>query len=188
MTGRPLKHKSNLLSNLGKWAGVKKPKVAPEPDENDAAGKKIPEHKGPPPVWELAAQFFVHHSPEPFLEESVNEAPAVEADINMISLDATDPQTPPTSVNDRNFMPYVEDVEDEEDGDGICGGGGSIDEQAGDSNGGSLGGARGDKKDSQWKLPSVEAEHMAHEHISAILHPKINDGIGHKDPGLDLFL
>lgn len=48
--------------------------------------------------------------------------------------------------------------------------------------------AHDDQKDQRWKLPTIEAAHTAHSRIKAILRPQRDNGVGHKDPGLDLLL
>ena len=48
--------------------------------------------------------------------------------------------------------------------------------------------AHDDQKDQRWKPPTIEAAHTAHSRIKAILRPQRDNGVGHKDPGLDLLL
>ncbi|GLB45359.1 hypothetical protein LshimejAT787_2200220 [Lyophyllum shimeji] len=61
------------------------------------------------------------------------------------------------------------------------------DEEAGDSDREGEGNAQDDEKQPRW-LPTVEAAQIAHKQLDGILNPRQDNGIGHKDPKLDLLL
>jgi hypothetical protein len=93
-----------------------------------------------------------------------------------------------------NAMPSQVENDDTLSGDNISLGGYSTDQQEDDagnsdhSNHDSTQDAQDNMKDQQWKAPTVEAACKVHMKIKDILHPRQNNGKGHKDPKLDLLL
>jgi hypothetical protein len=91
-------------------------------------------------------------------------------------------------------MPSQDRNDDTFNGDNISLGGYSTDQQEGDAGNSDHGShdstqdAQDDAKDQRWKPPTVEAACKAHTKIKDILHPCRDNGIGHKDPKLDLLL
>jgi hypothetical protein len=135
-----------------------------------------PPRKGPLPVWEFAAQFFVPWNPEPIVEpEATVEPTPMEMDDMLPHSTFEDPMD---TSKDPNIGENVEDEEaygDEPDEPGMS-----------DEDG--EGEAHNDAKEKRWEPPTLKAAQAAHAKIKAIIHPLHDTGHGYKDPGLDLLL
>ena len=131
-----------------------------------------------PPVWEVAAQFLEHlEGPEPAPVESMS----MEMDLSMPEIPlAVEAQLERTKEpwEDKSIgesMEYDEESESEPD-------------KAGDSDKNGHDEAHDNQKYRQWEPPTIDAARVAHTRIKAILHLQRNNGIGHKDPKLNLLL
>ncbi|GLB43899.1 hypothetical protein LshimejAT787_1500830 [Lyophyllum shimeji] len=137
---------------------------------------KSPSQKGPPLVWELAAQFFIHQEPETVVKPVAMDVDQSMPEIQTTAKGSKDTGTTGEPVDGTSIRESIEDDGNDED---------EADE-AGNSDEDGYDEAHDHEKDQRWKPPTIEAAHATHMRIKAILHPQQHNGIGHKDAGIDL--